>query len=58
MLKGPRYGTADQHVRVELGDAFGSRDKPRFIDADLATASLSIPLYTNQKKTPGYVQEG
>jgi hypothetical protein len=58
LLEGPRDRTADEHIRVELCDAIGSRDKSRFLDADFATPNLSTPLHIYQKKTPGYVQEG
>ena len=58
LLEGLRDRTADEHIRVELCDAFGARDKPRFLDADFATPNHSAPLYIHQKKAPGYVQEG
>jgi hypothetical protein len=58
LLKGPRNRTANEHMRAEMCDAFGSQDKPRFIDADFTTANLSVPFNMNQEKAFGYVHEG
>jgi hypothetical protein len=45
-------------MRAELCDAFGSRDKARFLDVHFAPAYFFALLYIHQKKVPGYVQEG